>query len=381
MVGTDAYMAVARYDTAGQIDTTFGDEGIATHNVIAAGAQEQAKGIVVQSNGGVVISGTVEHDAGGTDLDIATLRFDENGDLDTMFGTDGVAITDLGVGNATQMDNVHGVAVDGTDRIVLFGWMKGEGREDRDRFVARLTAEGDPDTAFNTTGVYRLDVDALMQNDTGRNGIVQADGKILSAGYSSIGGRNQVVLVRLNDDGTPDNTFAGDGVLRFSPFALGMAEAYAAAPQASGSYVTTGYGRTAESGTVDLVSFRVPAAGGFDPQWGVNGAYLLDVAAQDDRGRNLVVLPDDRVVMVGSLETTADNVDAMIAVLGPNGMPDATWSSGEAFRAYEFDQPEEALYGVALSPDHQWVAAAGYLTDGDGTGTDDALLVVLPVGD
>jgi uncharacterized delta-60 repeat protein len=59
--GTDTWLAVARFNTDGSRDTTFGTGGIAKINAAAAGNLEEARGVVVQSNGKIVVGGTVEH--------------------------------------------------------------------------------------------------------------------------------------------------------------------------------------------------------------------------------------------------------------------------------------------------------------------------------
>jgi uncharacterized delta-60 repeat protein len=384
-VGTDQYIAVARYATDGSLDTAFGNDGIASHNV-KVGGNEIANGLVLQSDGKIVLAGTADNDPAATfkDADFVTVRFDAEGDLDTTYGDGGTKVIDLGAGVSgppVVSDLLWSIARDGEDRLVLFGSKKADGRADRDRVVLRLTKDGQPDSNFATGGVYTLDVDGQNLPDDARNGIVQADGKIMSAGYTNVAGRNQVVLVRLNADGSPDTTFSSDGVLRFAPFAVGMAEAYAAVPQSDGSYVTTGYGRTEESSTakVDIVSFRVSATGSVDSSWGSSGVVLYDGGAADnDRGRNLVVLPDDRVVMVGGVSPVAADLDAALVVLTPEGQLDKSWDPN-GVRTYSFGQPTEQLYGVAVSADGRFVAAAGFSSDGDGAGDDDATLVVLPV--
>ncbi|WP_437731074.1 delta-60 repeat domain-containing protein [Sorangium sp. So ce1335] len=379
-VGGDTHMAVARFNTDGSFDTTFGTNGIARVNVVEGGTTETARGIVVQSDGKVVLAGNVEHDPSATpsDADLAVVRLNADGTLDTTFGNDGVAIVDLGAGEGNTGDLLWGVDRDAEDALVLFASKKAADRADRDRAIVKLTADGDLDTTFATEGVHTLDVDGLNLGDNPRNGFVQADGKIVSSGYTNVGGRNQIVLLRLNADGTPDTTFSSDGVARLSPFPVGMAEAYGAARQSDGKYVTTGYGRAEESGAVDLVSFRVTPTGGFDASWGVGGGIVLDVAGDNDRGRNLLVLPDDRVVMVGSATPATGNVDAMIAVYDPNGAPDATFDAS-GHRLYSFDRSDDSLFGVAVSPDGAWLAAAGYRSDGNGPEDDDATLILLPV--
>ncbi|WP_437980589.1 hypothetical protein [Sorangium sp. So ce117] len=379
-VAGDTYMAVARFKTDGSFDTTFGANGVARVNVVAGKTTETARGIVLQSDGKIVLAGQVEHDPSATpsDADLAVVRFNADGTLDTTFGTEGIAIHDLGAGEGNTGDLLWGVDRDASDRLVLFASRKAAARADRDRAIVRLTANGALDTTFATEGVHTLDVDGLNLGDNPRNGFVQADGKIFSSGYTSVGGRNQIVLLRLNADGTPDTTFSSDGVVRLAPFPLGMAEAYGAARQSDGKYVTTGYGRSEESGAVDLVSFRVTATGGFDPSWGVGGGVLLDVAGDNDRGRNLLALPDDRVVMVGSATPTTGNVDGMIALFDKNGALDTRFDPN-GYRRYSFDRPDDSLFGVALSPNGAWLAAAGYRSDSDGPEDDDATLVLLPV--
>jgi uncharacterized delta-60 repeat protein len=57
----DNRMAVARFDTTGALDPTFGTNGVATVNVtVAGGTIEMARGIVLQSDGKIIIAGEVE---------------------------------------------------------------------------------------------------------------------------------------------------------------------------------------------------------------------------------------------------------------------------------------------------------------------------------
>ncbi|HYH98487.1 hypothetical protein [Hyalangium sp.] len=324
------------------------------------------------------------------DTAFAAVRFNTNGTLDTSFGSGGVTLVDVGPGTASARETLWSAARDSTDRIVLFGHSKGTDRLDVDRVVVRLSASGAVDTAFGTNGFSTLNLSNL--GDNARNGIVQPDGKIVSSGYTSqptgVGTQasNRVVLTRLNDDGKADTTFGSKGVVNSMPLQpadplnteWGMAEAYAVGHQTqSGKYVTTGYGRTAPSGQVDLVSFRYTSAGQLDTSWGTNGTFLLDVVGDNDRGRNLVVLPDDRVFMVGSGTPGAQNVDAMVLMLTVDGARDTTFST-DGYKLFSFGRPEEAFFGAAVSPAGDRVAAAGYLTGGGQD--DDALLLLLPVG-
>lgn len=323
-------------------------------------------------------------DAGTPDLEVAVVRLNADGSRDDSFGTSGTAWVDLGQGSG----NVWSMDVDAQNRLVLFGSNVAEGRDDIDRVVVRLQANGALDTAFAADGIHRLDRPDLT--DQARHGFVQADGKIVASGYTpvptGVGDQraNAVVLLRLNDDGTVDSSFGDNGVVESNPFPSanptvdqwGMAEAYAVGRQSSGAYVTTGYGRVAASGPVDLVSFRFGADGAFDDTWGAGGTFLHDVMGEHDRGRNMVVLPDDRVFMVGSATTSAD-VDAMALMLTPEGALDTSFGTGgQALRS--FDRKDEAFFGVAASDDGMAVGAVGYRGASD-TEDMDAVFMIQPL--
>jgi uncharacterized delta-60 repeat protein len=336
-------------------------------------------------------AGTGNPDAGASaDTEFAVVRFNTDGTLDTSFGTGGITRVDLGPGITAARESLGSLARDGSDRLVLFGTRKGENdRIDLDRVVVRLTANGALDTGFATNGVHTLNIANL--GDHCRGGIVQPDGKLVSAGYTSqptgVGTQsaNRVVLQRLDEAGKPDNTFGVKSVVNSAPFVptapatteWGMAEAYAVGQQSSGKYVTTGYGRAAASGTVDLVSFRYTATGELDTTWGTEGIVTLDLVGDNDRGRNMVVLPDDRVFMVGSGVPAAQNIDALAVMLLPDGARDTSFH-GEGYKLYDFGRPEEAFFGAAVSPNGDRVAAAGYRAGGGED--DDALLLLAPIG-
>jgi uncharacterized delta-60 repeat protein len=97
----------------------------------------------------------------------------------------------------------------------------------------------------------------------------------------------------------------------------------------------------------------------------------------NDRGRNMVVLPDDRVFMVGSGTPAAQNIDAMAVMLTPEGRLDTSFHS-EGYKLYSFGRADEALFGAAVSPAGDRVAAAGYTA---GTDDDDSLLYIRSLGD
>ena len=79
-----------------------------------------------------------------------------------------------------------------------------------------------------------------------------------------------------------------------------MAESYSVSQQGS-DYILAGYGRGADAAEkVDLIVYRFKGNGDWDNSFGNNGLTRVDIAKEDDRARNLLVLPDNRILVVGS---------------------------------------------------------------------------------
>lgn len=330
------------------------------------------------------------------DIDMVFARLDTNGKLDSKFGANGtgIAILNLSGRSGNVFDSPYGVSSDALNRLVVFGRAKATtmGRNDADRVVVRLSTDGLLDKSFAKDGVHTLNI--LGLTDNARHGFVQAsDGAIVASGYirlpTLVGDEtaNSIVLLRLDGTGKPDATFGRLGIVTSNPFRQddptkpsGTIEAYSVALQSPGKYVTTGYGREADTNTadntVDILSVRYNADGTLDKSWGQKGVHTLDVATQNDRGRDLRVLQDGRVLIVGSGSLAKGDVDALVAILSVNGELDKSFN-GMGYQLWDVSRPDSAFHAAAVSADGKLAAAVGYSTGG--TGNDDGLVGLIPL--
>ena len=120
------------FNTAGALDTSFGDDGIATVNVQEAGTAETVRGIVLQADGKIILAGTAEgiereeEIPAATNINIVVVRLNADGTVDPSFGEDGVQQLDLSVDVDNVGDTVWGVDRDAQDRVLVFGATKGD---------------------------------------------------------------------------------------------------------------------------------------------------------------------------------------------------------------------------------------------------------------
>jgi hypothetical protein len=143
--------------------------------------------------------------------------YDATGALDATFGDGGIAVIDLGAGKAIDAetylaDNAWGLAArDGGYVLLASTPNQEEGRVDTDFAVVGLTDTGVLDEAFASGGTLIADVDATIDN--ARRVKVDAEGRILAAGYSRDGdGVVSPTLLRVLPDGTLDDTFGEGGI-------------------------------------------------------------------------------------------------------------------------------------------------------------------------
>lgn len=425
----DYAFVVAKFSAEGVLDSSFGSGGYAIKNVIEGGSNvENARGIVVQPSGKIVIAGNAEHaladaDAGplANDTDLYLVRFEATGQLDTTFGTSGVIQYDLGTAVATSsmledggvstrlsgadsmwslMQTPEGKLVIHTNTIGLGDAADGGARSDSDYALLRLTAEGQLDTSFGGTGIVRTDFD--QTNAGARAPTLLANGSIVGVGYTASSvlvpapaTATQPVLYKVNADGTPDSTFATqDPVVTpgvFYDFCRSdqkTAEAYGAALSGS-QLVTLGYGPTPFAGTGnDWVWLRFNADGTQDKTFGTNGTTFMDPGGYGDNGRAVVALPDGKVLGVGGgrpapavapASGTNPPSDGMIGVLDQRGMPDSTFGAN-GFQLLDFGAGStDFLWGVDIAPDKKSVAVVGLGNKATDADDEDGILVIFPV--
>jgi uncharacterized delta-60 repeat protein len=222
--------AVARYDTGGTLDTTFGGDGrVTTHFRLGGGATALAIG-----SGGTIVA------AGGhvTDSDHFELaRYNAGGTLDTTFSKDGKVATLVGKGETSAT----AVAIQSNGKIIAAGFTDNP-HEFGDRFgpgkfaLVRYRVDGSLDPGFGGDGKVKT---SFGQKAASAYGVaIQDDGKVVAIGFAERDG-GTFALARYRTDGSLDMSFGGDGRVSTS-FAGGGAAALAVALQANGKIVGVG---------------------------------------------------------------------------------------------------------------------------------------------
>ena len=205
-VGYAHGFAVARYNVSGTLDATFGIGGKVITNFSTS--QEAAFAVSILSNGKILVGG-YSKDA-QAHARFALARYNTDGSLDTTFGTAGKVVTAF-----SNNDVIFDLAIQPDGRIVAAGWTGTTPGQSNNLAVLRYNANGALDTMFGSAGLVEIDMfgkidsasEVLIQPD----GHILVAG---SAQYGpGQGGPYDFLLVRLNTDGSLDTTFGIEGMV------------------------------------------------------------------------------------------------------------------------------------------------------------------------
>lgn len=200
--GTNKGIGMMRYNADGRIDTSFGNQGVS--RAIPFQTFAYAKAVTLQPDGAILMAGNGDDTFGNT-LMLVT-RHTSAGAVDTSFGKNGGTL--VKARKLSYYDQANGIALQVDGKIVILGSATSISAFDCDMALARLENNGTLDTTFGSNGIVVLEDNAGVDY-CAYAGAIQPDGKILAVGVN----RGKMAALRLNTDGTMDNTFGVGGEL------------------------------------------------------------------------------------------------------------------------------------------------------------------------
>ena len=283
-----ADFGLARYNSDGSLDTTFGVNGKVTTNL--GNQTDYIQALAIQTDGKIVAAGW----SGNSSTDnFAVARYNSDGSLDSTFGSGGIATADFG-----GQDHILEIALQSDGKIVAVGSTLDTVTYHSNFAVARFNTDGSLDTTFNTTG--KLTTDFSGGSDDAYAVAIQMDNKILVAGSTMEilpPFNSNFALARYNSDGTLDTSFGTGGQLTTD---LGENDtAYAILVQPGGHIVAAGATGAYSYGFWNFAAARYNSSGVLDTSFGANGKVATNFGGKEDAGQAAVLQADTRFVVAG----------------------------------------------------------------------------------
>jgi uncharacterized delta-60 repeat protein len=336
----ESQIAVARLNPDGSDDESFGVGG---RSLIPFGDTARARAVALQSDGKIVVVGQTTMSSDNAGADMAIVRLNSNGTPDGSFGAAGKFFVGYeGVERAAD------VVIEPDGSIVVVGDTTGTGG--LDFLVVRINstgifdpAAGDFATPVNFGGI-----------DDGREALLQADGSIIAVGATTAtddGSSEDFAATRLLPTGEIDPDFGASGV---SNTGFGAREIGAAAAlQADGRIVIAGFNEA--GGNLNFALTRLAPGGGVDSSFGSAGLATVDLLGVDI-AQSTAIQPDGKILAAGYARTNESSpADFGVARLNANGAPDASFGAGGA-SSFDFGGEDVGL-DMALQADGRIVVA------------------------
>lgn len=271
---------------------------------------EEITSIAIQKDGKIVVGG-YSWNSYTDNYDILVIRLDKDGNLDQTFGKDGIFI--YNIKNVVYFDNFahikqgsddfgESIAIQEDGKIVICGYTwngdnkTGNDSDKYDVLVMRLNSDGTLDRKFGKNGLFIYDIGKGF--DQARSLMIQKDRKIVVCGTTdAVNKRGSAMVIRLNPDGSLDKNFGKNGVCVYNIGNFNDSDAESVAIQKDGKIIVCGTAYEWDKGRIFVMKLK--SDGNLDQSFADNGIFVYDRGKSDYV--SMAIQKDGKIVVGGSI--------------------------------------------------------------------------------
>jgi uncharacterized delta-60 repeat protein len=298
--GSNWDFCIARFNSNGTLDTSFGTSGKVIQPI--GSSHDYGQSLAIQADGKILLGGYCRN---GIYHDFCIARFNSDGSLDNSFGTNGKVTQDIG----SYDDYGYSLTIEPDGKILLGGACY---TSNIDFCIARFNSNGTLDTSFKSPHGY-ITQPIGSSVDSGYSLAIQPDGKILLGGTCLNGSDYDFCIARFNSNGTLDTTFGSSGKVIQN---IGSANdgGYSLVIQPDGKILLGGYCSNGINWDFCIARFETNGSPDTSSSFGTsgNGKVIQSIGSADDFGQSLAIQPDGKILLGGRCNS-GSNWDFCIA--------------------------------------------------------------------
>lgn len=196
---------VIRLTSSGQLDASFGNNGIFTSQPEFFSEIKSANRVKILSDGKILVCGRYMQ-ATSEIMSLIMIKLKINGTPDSTFGSIGEVVRDLGFAD----EEPTGFVIQPDGKILISGRVDG-GSFGSQTLLVRLLANGSFDTGFGTGGKFVSDF-GFQSPSLFHDVLHLPSGKILALGNTRVGDTHSNFFAQFNANGTLDAGFGMGGI-------------------------------------------------------------------------------------------------------------------------------------------------------------------------
>ncbi len=307
-----ADFAIVRLNENGALDNSFGNNGI---TIVDNGSHEIVDAMTILNDGKILL-------AGNNYNDFLSARFNTDGSLDVSYGANGWIAT----GFDSSDSQVKDAALQADGKFLLGGYSYNNSTGVNSMAVARYNEDGSMDTTFGTAGKVNINsgnnedyAAAIAIQSDGKILI----GGYTYVGDNPL--RYDLVAVRLNTDGSLDANYGNNGIAISRAIENGQNYAEQMLLQPDNKLIIAGYASITDN--YNLAMVRFDSNGNVDTTFGTEGKVSTDINGRSDFGKTITIQPDNKIILSGYSYTNAGVAEIIVArydniILGTNDYRD-----------------------------------------------------------
>ncbi|MES1216059.1 MAG: MopE-related protein [Bacteroidota bacterium] len=290
--GTGNQISVVRLNVNGSADAGFNSSGINSLSIATLSF------LLIQTDGKIIIAGT----GTASGLTITLIRLNADGSPDTGFGNSGLAthptISAFGPNDSSP---IISVVQQSDGKIVVIG-LANPGNS-LGCYAMRFNSNGTLDNAYGGNGTgYRF----VSITSYPSSAMIGSDDKIIVTGTST-----NYDIIRLNEDGSADNSFNGTGILSI-PTDVDALAVLRCAFQPDGKILMT---TLVNSQNNDIGLYRINTNGTLDNSFNGMGSITIDFNNTTDFATLISPLADGKILIYGATVVNGVSTLAMARIL------------------------------------------------------------------